>query len=410
MSDIVKMSLDNGVRILVEPVTHVKSAAVGLWCKTGSRHEKENEAGITHLIEHMLFKGTQTRTARQIAEEIEGRGGSLNAFTDKEMTCYYCRVLASEVEHGIDVLTDMMLHSLIDPEELKREESVVLEEIRRSEDEPSDHVHDLHLEARWGHHPLGRPVIGTRESVSGFKRDDLKTYMDRRYVGSNVLLAVAGNVDADTIKKSAEVHLGKIPAAPGDETVGRPEGMASKNLVGKDVEQVHFCIGTDGCSVYDKDLYTLIVLDGALGGSMSSRLFQEIREKRGLAYAVGSYMLSYSAGGVYTVYGGTSLDNWAQVQELVHTEFQSVMKDGLQADEIERTKRNLAGNLVLSLEGMSSRMMRMSRNEMNHGREIPIEETLEKIEAVTNESLIELARRILPDDKISTTAIGPFEA
>lgn len=404
------MSLDNGVRILVEPVTHVKSAAVGLWCKTGSRHEKENEAGITHLIEHMLFKGTQTRTARQIAEEIEGRGGSLNAFTDKEMTCYYCRVLASETEHGIDVLTDMMLHSLIDPEELKREESVVLEEIRRSEDEPGDHVHDLHLEARWGHHPLGRPVIGTKESVSGFKREDLKTYIDRRYVGSNVLLAVAGNVDPESIKRSAEVHLGKIPAANGDEEVPRPEGKSGRNMVKKDVEQVHFCIGTDGCSVYDKDLYTLIVLDGALGGSMSSRLFQEIREKRGLAYSVGSYMLTYSAGGVYTVYGGTSMDNWAQVQELVHAEFKNVMKDGLKTDEIERTKRNLAGNLVLSLEGMSSRMMRMSRNEMNHGREVPIEETLEKIDAVTNDKIIEIARRLLPDDKISTTAIGPFEA
>jgi predicted Zn-dependent peptidase len=410
MSDIVKMNLDNGVRILVEPITHVKSAAVGLWCKTGSRHEKENEAGITHLIEHMLFKGTQSRTARQIAEEIEGRGGSLNAFTDKEMTCYYCRVLASEVEHGIDVLTDMMLHSLIDPEELKREESVVLEEIRRSEDEPGDHVHDLHLEARWGHHPLGRPVIGTKESVAGFKRDDLKTYIDRRYVGSNVLIAVAGNVDPATIKKSAEVHLGKIPAAHGEEDVPRPEGKPGRNIVKKDVEQVHFCIGTDGCSVYDKDLYTLIVLDGALGGSMSSRLFQEIREKRGLAYSVGSYMLSYSAGGVYTVYGGTSMENWDKVQELVHAEFKNVLKDGLKEDEIERTKRNLAGNLVLSLEGMSSRMMRMSRNELNHGREIPIEETLEKIDAVNNEKVIELARRILPEDKISTTAIGPFEA
>jgi predicted Zn-dependent peptidase len=410
MSDIVKMSLDNGVRILVEPVTHVKSAAVGLWCKTGSRHEKENEAGITHLIEHMLFKGTQTRTARQIAEEIEGRGGSLNAFTDKEMTCYYCRTLASEVENGIDVLTDMMLHSLIDPVELAREESVVLEEIRRSEDEPGDHVHDLHLEARWGHHPLGRPVIGTKESVSGFKREDLAAYMGRRYVGSNVLIAVAGNVDPDIIRKSAEVHLGKIPAAPGEETMQRPEGKPGRNLVKKDVEQVHFCIGTDGASVYDPDLYTLIVMDGALGGSMSSRLFQEIREKRGLAYSIGSYMLSYSAGGVYTVYGGTSLDNWQMVQDLVHEEFQKFMKDGLAPEELDRTKRNLAGNLVLSLEGMSSRMMRMSRNEMNHGREIPIEETLEKIEAVNNEKLIELARRILPDEKISTTAIGPFEA
>lgn len=410
MSDIVKMSLDNGVRILVEPVTHVKSAAVGLWCKTGSRHERDEEAGITHLIEHMLFKGTQSRTAKQIAEEIEGRGGSLNAFTDKEMTCYYCRVLADETEHGIDVLTDMMLHSLIDPEELKREESVVIEEIRRSEDEPGDHVHDLHLEARWGHHPLGKPVIGTRESVASFTRENLVSYMDRRYVGSNVLLSVAGNVDPEKIRKSAEVHLGKIPAANGEEPVSRPEGRPSTNLVKKDVEQVHFCIGTDGCSIYDEDLYTMIVLDGALGGSMSSRLFQEIREKRGLAYAVGSYMLTYSAGGAYTVYGGTSMDNWKLVQQLVREEFDKVMQTGLTPDELERTKKNLAGNLVLSLEGMSSRMMRMSRNELNHGREIPVEETLGKIEAVTQEGVLELARRILPQERMSTTAIGPFEA
>ncbi|MGV3614255.1 MAG: M16 family metallopeptidase [Fimbriimonas sp.] len=410
MSSIQKFTLDNGVRVLVEPVGHVRSAAIGLWCKTGSRHEREDEAGITHLIEHMLFKGTERRTAREIAEAIEGRGGSLNAFTDKESTCYYCRTLADEVANGVDVLSDMMLHSLIDPEELKREQGVVLEEIKRSEDEPGDQVHELHLEARWGNHPLGKPIIGTKESVSSFNRDHIQAYLDRRYRAENVLLSVAGNVDPETVLAAARETLGKIPHTTSDAQPPRPTGTAKLSQVSKDVEQVHFCIGTDGTSVYDPELYTMVVLDAALGGSMSSRLFQEIREKRGLVYSVGSYTLNYGAGGAYTVYGGTSEEHWDLVQELTRKEFDNVMKDGLDADELDRTKRHISGNLVLSLEGMSSRMMRMSRNELHHEREIPIEETLAKIEAVSNDQITELARRILAPEQVSTTAIGPFEA
>lgn len=402
-----KYTLDNGVRVLVESVDYVRSASIGLWCKTGSRHEREDEAGITHLIEHMLFKGTESRTAKQIAEAIEGRGGALNAFTDKESTCYYCRVLADDVENGIEVLSDMMLHSLIDPVELKREESVVLEEIKRGEDEPGDHVHEVHLEKRWGHHPLGRPIIGTRESVSGFERENLAQYMERRYRGSNVLLAVAGKVDPELVHTWAQKILGKIPSGGEDHKLDRPHGSGGVHFVPKDVEQVHFCIGTDGTSLYDDDLYVQIVMDAALGGSMSSRLFQEIRERRGLVYSVGSYSLNYTAGGTYTVYGGTSADKWPEVQEVTRTEFDKVMKEGFHDDELERTKRHISGNLVLALEGMSGRMMRMSKNELFHGREITIEETLGKINAVTNERIIELARRILSSDLVSTTAIGP---
>lgn len=409
MSEIHNIVLENGVRILVEPVSHVKSAAIGLWCRTGSRHELENEAGITHLIEHMLFKGTESRTAKQIAESIEGRGGSMNAFTDKEATCYYCRTLADEAANAIDVLSDMMLHSLIDPEELKREEAVVLEEIKRSEDEPSDHVHDLHLQGRWGEHPLGKPVIGTPESVSSFSRDNILAYMDRRYRAENVLLSVAGNVDPDTIRAAAERNLGKVKHFIQDEQPPRPVGTAKVRLEPKEVEQVHFCIGTDGTSLYDENLYTMVVMDSALGGSMSSRLFQEIREKRGLAYSIGSYTLSYGAGGAYTVYGGTSLENWPLVQEVVRSEFDLIMESGLKEDELERTKLHLKGNLVLSLEGMSSRMMRMSKNQLHHGREIPIEETIAKVDEVSNEQIITLAREILQSERISVTAIGPFE-
>jgi predicted Zn-dependent peptidase len=409
MSEINKITLDNGVRILVENVPYVRSAAIGLWCKTGSRHELDHEAGITHLIEHMLFKGTERRTAKQIAESIEGRGGMLNAFTDKESTCYYCRVLSDDVANGVDVLSDMMLHSNFDPEELEREEEVVCEEIKRSLDEPSDHVHELHLGYRWGNHPLGKPIIGTEESVRSFRREHIIGYMDRRYRAETVLLSVAGNVNVDEVKAAAEKYLGKIPSGVESSQPERPHGVATVNEVAKDTEQVHFCIGSEGISVYDEsDIAVMSVLDSALGGSMSSRLFQEIREKRGLVYSVGSYTLSYGAGGAYTVYGGTSQKNWELVKELVRKEFDDVMKHGLSEDELDRTKRSLAGNLVLALEGMNSRMMRQSRNELNYGRQVTVDEALERLNKVTNDQVVNLANRILGEDKVSTTAIGPF--
>ncbi len=409
MSEINKITLANGVRILVENVPYVRSAAIGLWCKTGSRHELEHEAGITHLIEHMLFKGTERRTAKEIAESIEGRGGMLNAFTDKESTCYYCRVLSDDVANGVDVLSDMMLHSNFDPEELEREEEVVCEEIKRSLDEPGDHVHELHLGYRWGDHPLGKPIIGTEESVRSFRATHIRDYMDRRYRAENVVLSIAGNVDVEQVKEVAEKYLGKIPNGGESTQVSRPAGVAIVNEVAKDTEQVHFCIGTDGISVYDEeDIAVMSILDSALGGSMSSRLFQEIREKRGLVYSVGSYVLSYGAGGAYTVYGGTSQKNWELVKELVRKEFDDVMSNGLSADELERTKKSLAGNLVLALEGMNSRMMRQSRNELNYQRQVTVDEALERLNKVTNDQIIALAGRTLGADKVSTTAIGPF--
>jgi predicted Zn-dependent peptidase len=409
MSNIQKIVLDNGVRILVEPVTHVQSAAIGLWCRTGSRHELDTEEGITHLIEHMLFKGTPTRTAKEIAESIEGRGGMLNAFTDKESTCYYCRTLSDDAVNGIEVLTDMMLHSNFDPEELEREEEVVCEEIKRSVDEPGDHVHELHLEYRWGRHALGKPIIGTEESVRSFRREHILSYMDRRYRAENVMLSVSGNVDPDQIRAAAETTLGKLPSGVTNSQVERPLGTKAMNEVSKDTEQVHFCIGTDGISMYDEvDIPVMSILDSALGGSMSSRLFQEVRERRGLVYSIGSYTLTYGAGGAYTVYGGTSKKNWEEVKEITRREMNKVMQDGLSEAELGRVKRSLAGNLVLALEGMNSRMMRMSRNEFNYERQITVEEALERLNKVTNSQVMELANRILTEERVSTTAIGPF--
>ncbi len=410
MSQIIKTTLSNGVRVLTEPVEYVKSAAIGLWCHTGSGYEHDNERGVSHFIEHMLFKGTSKRTAKDIVEAIEGRGGAINAFTDKETTCFYCRVLADDIDVAIDVLSDMVTGSLMDEEELKREKGVILEEIKRSQDEPSDCIHDLHMEERWPGHSFGYSTLGTLESIGATTRKTVQDYLGRRYRGPRILLAATGLVDNAKIVDLSQKVLGALPGDVEVMEFTKPAPKAAANYRVEDNEQVNFCIGSDGCSVYEEDkIYTLTVLDAALGGGMSSRLFQEVREKRGLVYTIGSYSQTFVMGGTFTVYGGTSPENWPIVLDLVTEEFGKVREAGLEADELERTKRLICGNTVLALEGMSSRMLRMAKQELYHKRDIPIEETLAKINAVTNDQIVSLAQEMLAEDQISITAIGPEE-
>lgn len=408
-SKIHKFTLDNGIRLLVEPVDYVQSVSIGIGCKTGSRHELDREAGITHVIEHMFFKGTPTRNAKEIAETIEERGGYLNAFTDKEQTCYYCRLLGEDTEVGVDVLTDIVMNSLINEEELSKEKGVILEEIKRSEDDPAEHVHEIHFSERWGHHPLGKPVIGTPESVSSFERPDLIQYMDRQYRAENIVISIAGAVDPEKFREAAAKRLQKVPKGATQSEPEKPTGTHKIKEVSREIEQVHFCIGTDSYPLYDLDsVFAVGVLDGILGGGMSSRLFQEVREKRGLVYAIGSYNVSYGAGGAFTVYGGTSMEAWPLVQEVIRTEFDKIIKGELDENELEKVKKNLSGHLVLGLESMSARMLRMIRNELFHQRDIPVEETLRRISAVTKDQVISKAQEMLKEDLVSTTAIGPF--
>ncbi len=407
MESIQQTKLDNGVRILTENLPYVGSASIGIWCTTGSTHETEHEAGITHFIEHMLFKGTPKRTSHQIAEAIEGRGGMLNAFTDKERTCYYCRVLAEDSGVGFDVLSDMIANALLDADELEKEKGVVLEEIKRSEDEPGDHVHDLHIEGLWPSSKFGLPIIGTKESVSGFTRDDLTKYIDRRYNADTVLVTAAGNVNHEDFVNWAKVNLGNLKPGDRGTVLERPIPTPGENYVGKEVEQVHFCIGTTGVNYYDTDFYTLVVMDGVLGGGMSSRLFQEVREKRGLVYSIGSYMLSYTAGGAFSIYGGTGAQTWDQVQDVVRTELDKMMQEGPTEAEVAKVKKQIAGNLVLGMEGTSARMQRMAKNEIVHGRQISMEETVSKINEITREQIQELAGKMFRPEQMRTTVIGP---
>jgi predicted Zn-dependent peptidase len=355
----------------------------------------------------MLFKGTPTRTARQIADEIESRGGSLNAFTDKEYTCYYAKALAEHVDIVIDVLADMVRNSLLDPEELAREQNVVLEEIKRYKDTPDDIIHDVFVQTVWPGHPLGRPVIGVEKTVSGLTRDDLIKYMETYYTPDRVVLAAAGNVPHAHLVTLAEKYLGEVSGQPAKRRNRKPAPSGKQKVVKKRTEQVHFCWGGPAFSQLDDQRYSLTILDAVLGGNMSSRLFQEVREKRGLAYSIGSYSMSYGEGGLFTVYGGTSPETFDEVIDLTAKEVDKVRREGISDDELTKAKTQIRGALVLGLENMSSRMMRMGKSVLYFKRVIPLEEIVSKINAVDHDSIGKVSAVVFDEKNLTLAAIGP---
>ncbi len=404
-------TLPNGVRVVSESVTYVQSASVGLWVGVGSRDETDPIRGISHFIEHMLFKGTQRRTARAIADEIESRGGHLNAFTGKETTCYETRVLAEDVPLALDILTDMFRNSLFDAEEMEREKRVVIEEIKMYEDTPEELVHDIFEQTLFEDHPLGQPIIGSDKTVSGLSRDNITGYIANQYRPDRIVVAAAGNLDHDEVVRIAERTLGDLEGTAPLRTGNTPKASGkSKQVKKRDVEQVHFVLGTEGYSKSDKRRYSLSILNNVLGGNMSSRLFQEIREKRGLAYAIGTYGRSYQDGGYFCAYGGTSPDTYEQVLELTHKEFDNVRKNGLTDDELTKAKTQVRGAVVLGLESMNARMNRYGESLLSYGRVIPITEVLAEYEAVTHETIAEVAAQVLDESHLTLTAIGAFSA
>lgn len=409
IENIREAALPNGVRVYCESVPHVSSVAFCIMVGTGSRHEEPNERGISHVLEHMLFKGTKTRTAKQIAEEIERLGGHLNAFTDKEVTCYHARMLADDVETGIDVLCDMMANSVLTPEDVEREVSVILEEIKRRDDSPEDLVQDIFEEDLWETHPLGKPVIGTSESVSGVKRESLTNYIHRRYAPDRIVVAAAGNVDPDSFVSLVTARLGSLNGRSNGAERSEPKSGLRRNLVADDVEQVHFCIGFNGYSCHAQERFILPILDTVLGSTMSSRLFQEIREKRGLAYSIGSYFAAYDEGGYFAVYGGTGKQSFEEVQQLTLKELDRIKQEPLTDDELRYAKNHVRGSILLGLESMSSRMLRLSRNALVYDRIIPLKEILQAIEKVDQADVQRVATEMFDPDRMTLTAIGPFE-
>ncbi|NMA67906.1 MAG: insulinase family protein [Desulfitobacterium sp.] len=402
-----KTTLPNGVRIVTEEIDHVRSVAVGIWVGAGSRDEKEGFEGITHFIEHMLFKGTKKRTARQIAESLEAVGGQLNAFTTKEYTCYYARVLDEDFDLALDVLNDMFFESLFDEEEIEKEKRVVIEEIKMYEDSPDEIIHDLFSDSVWNDHPLGRPILGTEESIKGLSKEKIQTYMNQHYSPDNLVIAVAGKIKhEDVLKKLAPIY-GQFQRGGRRIIEGTPVGHQVNKMIYRDTEQMHLILGVQGLGQEDKDIFPMHIINNVLGGGLSSRLFQEVREQRGMAYTVFSYHSTYVDTGLFAIYAGTTPSNSREVVECILGEILDIKANSLTEEELERTKSQIKGSLYLGLESIGSRMSRLGKTELTYNRLITPEEVVEKLERVTLEDVRRVINRLWVKDKISLLMLGP---
>ncbi|MEB3283920.1 MAG: pitrilysin family protein [Candidatus Sericytochromatia bacterium] len=404
---VTKVTLPNGVRVLLDEMPHAQSAALGFWVDVGSRDEPLELAGACHFLEHMLFKGTPRRSALAIAQSLEVSGGSLNAFTDKESTCFHARVLASELPEAIDVLSDMLRNSLLDSQEILREKAVVCEEIKMYADTPDDLVHELAYANAWQDHPLARPVTGTLQSVRRLSRRRLKDFMFNHYAANNLLVAVAGKFDANAVLAQLHSTLGDLPAASPRQPMTAPVFHPGRRLRFRDIEQIQMMLLTPGVPATDERRYAMTLLNSILGGGMSSRLFQEVREKRGLVYAIGTFEAMFREGGVFAVSAGMSPRNLPEVLSLVEDSLAQVAGGTVSEDELLQAKRQMRGSLQLAMEVPRHRMMRMAQDELYYGREIPIEEVLLRVEAVSLEDLRGLGQSLLRPNDAHVTLVGP---
>ena len=402
-----KTVLPNGVRIITEEIEHVRSAAVGVWVGAGSRDESEEYEGISHFIEHMFFKGTKQRTARALAESLEAVGGQLNAFTTKEYTCYYAKILDEDLDLAIDVLSDMFFSSLFDENEIEKEKNVVIEEIKMYEDSPDELIHDIFSEYVWNDHPLGKPILGTEESIRALSRDKIMAFLSEHYAPDNVVIAVAGKIKHNDIVAKLADQFGTFRRGGRRVLEETPIGQTIERYQKKETEQMHIIMGVPGLGQDDEEIYAMHIFNNILGGGLSSRLFQEIREQRGLAYSVYSYHSTYVDTGLFAIYAGTSPNNTREVIECILEELMDIRQKGITAEELERTKAQIKGSLYLGLESVSSRMSRLGKTELTYNRVLSPEEVVEKLEKVTLEDVLHLIRRLWQKEKISIMTLGP---
>jgi len=388
-----KTVLENGLRVITEAWPHTEAASVGIWVRTGSRDERPEENGLSHFIEHLVFKGTRRRSALDIVREIESVGGTINAFTAKEYTCFHARVLDKDLPLALDVLCDLLTEPLFDPVELEKERMVILQEIKMADDVPDDHIYDLFHRSFWGDHPLGLPIIGTKETVSSFSREQIEGFFRRRYTPERMIVAAAGHIEHEEVVREVERRLGSIP--PSDDHRPEPRAEGGKGGVGveyRELEQVHLCLGVRGIPYAHPNRFAGYVLHTILGGNMSSRLFQEIREKRGLTYSVYSFMNSYRDSGVLGVYAGTTKEELDEVIDLILRELRRMKAGEVEEREVQVAKEYLKGNMVLALESSDGRMSRLAKNEIYFGRHIPLEEALRELDRVDVERVLEASR------------------
>jgi predicted Zn-dependent peptidase len=398
--------LPNGIRILSEELPALGSVTVGIWVENGSRYERPEQAGISHFLEHLFFKGTARRTAAQIAQEIDAVGGVLNAFTGKEYTCYYAKVLSEHLPLALDLLGDVFTESLFADEEIDRERTVIVQEISQIEDTPDDWVHDLFTQGFWSDHPLARPIAGTAETVGRFRRSDFLSFLAARYRPDRIVVAAAGNLRHEALVDAVGQRLGALDGTAVAVDGPLPVAKSGIAVYAKDLEQVHVCLGTPGIAQVDEDRYAAHLLSSALGGGMSSRLFQEIRERQGKAYTVYAFLPSYRDIGYAGVYVGTSAEWVRQVVDTVQREFGRLVRDGLDADELARVKTQMKGGMLLGLETSGSRMDRIAKNEIYYGRDVPIAEVAARIDAVTNDDVVRVAGRLFGSGVAHLAVLG----
>jgi predicted Zn-dependent peptidase len=410
-----KTLLDNGIRVTSEEMENVRSVSLGVWVENGSRHEPSHQSGISHFIEHLLFKGTERRSAARIAQEIDSVGGVLNAFTAKEYTCYYAKVLDEHLPLAVDLLADLFLHSLFDREEIEKERLVILQEISQVEDTPDDYVHDLfHLDF-FREHALGRPICGEAATIKNFHREDFLAFMRRRYLPGRVVVAAAGHLRHGDLIAEMEQRLGAYDVSRGsvlDGGSGPEESPRCRSGIfphAKPLEQVHLCLGVPGVHQTHPLRYAAYVLNTILGGGMSSRLFQEIREKRGRVYSIYSFVSAYRDVGSLGVYAGTSAEWLEEVVDLVLGELRSVAREKVAEEELRRAQNQLLGNIVLGLESSDSWMSHIAKNEIYFGEAVAFDEIARGIRAVTREDVIELARTLFHSEGITLTLLGNLE-
>jgi predicted Zn-dependent peptidase len=408
--DIEMTTLGNGLRVITEAMPHVRSVSVGIWIGSGSRREKGEQNGLSHFIEHMLFKGTTRRSAEDIARSVDSIGGNLDAFTAKELVCYNTKVLDEHLSLAFDVIADLVLHPMFREEDIEKEKGVILEEIKMEADSPDYLVHEIFSSNFWKDHPLGKPILGTRETVKRFDREMVHAYYSSMYAPSSMVVTAAGNLQHERMVSLVAQHFES--AAPGeplppDQTPATHARIALRNK--KALEQVHMCLGVPSYPLPHEERFACYVLNTLLGGGMSSRLFQNIRERQGLAYAVFSELNPYRDTGCLSIYAGTSIESARKVVESIVNEFRQLKDQPVPDEELRRAKDHLKGSLMLSLESTGSRMSNLARQEMYFGKFFTLDELVESIESVTADDVQRIALTFFDPKQIALTVLGTLE-
>ncbi|HEY6352784.1 MAG TPA: pitrilysin family protein [Candidatus Angelobacter sp.] len=408
--DIHRVVLPNGLIVLSEEMRHIRSVAIGIWMKSGSRDEELEFNGISHFTEHMVFKGTKSRSAQQIAREVDSIGGNMDAFTGKETICFNIKVLDDHLPIAMDILSDLVLNPVFNAKDIAREKGVILEEIKMDEDNPDYLVHELFTQNFWKDHPLGKPILGTKETVRSFKQENLFEFYRKRFAPNNIIISAAGNLNHAKFVDLIRDRFSALNAVPNG--YHQPAPAVTPRIITrnkKELEQVQLCLGVPSHPISHSRRYVSYVLNTVLGGGMSSRLFQKIREEQGLVYSIYSDLNPYRDTGCLTVYAGTSLESTPKVVESVLAEFREMKQAPLADEEVRRAKDQLKGSLMLSLESSTSRMSNLARQEMYFDRFFSLDETIEQIESVTAADLSEMANHLFQADKIAVTVLGNLD-